>query len=55
VIVNPETLKVNAIIDWESAGFYPAFFMRVGPSVTLEGEVNDEDRLLDVMIENELS
>jgi hypothetical protein len=26
VIVDPETLKVNAIIDWEYAGFYPAQF-----------------------------
>ena len=26
VIVNPETLKVNAIIDWGYAGFYPAQF-----------------------------
>lgn len=42
-----------------SYGFYPAeferkFFKRVGPSVTLEGEENDEDKLLDIMIENEL-
>jgi hypothetical protein len=33
--VNPETLKVNAIINWGYAGFYPAqfegkFFYRVG-------------------------
>jgi hypothetical protein len=28
--------------------------MRVVRSVALEGEVNDEDRLLDVMIEDEL-
>lgn len=59
VIVDPTTLKVNAIIDWEYAGFYPEtfernFFTRVGPSVALEGEVNDENRLLDVMIENEM-
>ena len=26
VIVNPSTLKVNAIIDWEYAGFYPVEF-----------------------------
>jgi thiamine kinase-like enzyme len=24
--VNPETLKVNAIINWGYAGFYPAQF-----------------------------
>jgi hypothetical protein len=41
------------------AGFYPQefegmFFRRPGPSVALEGEVNDEDRLLNIMIENEM-
>jgi aminoglycoside phosphotransferase len=59
VIVDPETLKVKAIIDWEYAGFYPEefegmFFRRPGPSVALEGEVNDEDRLLNIMVENEM-
>jgi thiamine kinase-like enzyme len=59
VIVDPVTLKVKAVIDWEYAGFYPAqfegnFFERVGPSVAQKGEENDEDRLLDIMIENEL-
>ncbi|KAM5441511.1 hypothetical protein MferCBS31731_003582 [Microsporum ferrugineum] len=58
VIVDPETLKVRAIIDWEYAGFYPEefegrFYRRPGPSVALEGEVNDEGRLLDMMTENE--
>ena len=58
VIVNPETLKVNAIIDWEYAGFYPEqferkFYKRTGPSVALDGEVNDEERLLDIMTEHE--
>jgi hypothetical protein len=57
VIVDPVTLKVKAILDWEYAGFYPEqfegkFFKRVGPSVALDGEENDEDRLLDIMIEN---
>ena len=59
VIVDPVTLKVKAILDWEYAGFYPEqferkFFKRVGPSIALEGEENDADRLLDIMIENEL-
>lgn len=59
IIVDPETLKVKAIIDWEYAGFYPQefegmFFRRPGPSVALEGEVNDEDRLLNIMLENEM-
>jgi hypothetical protein len=36
VIVNPETLEVRAILDWEHAGFWPEFFegeiyTRVGP------------------------
>ena len=57
VIVDPLTLKVKAILDWEYAGFYPEqfegnFFERVGPSVALGGEENDEGRLLDIMIEN---
>lgn len=58
VIVDPETLKVKAIIDWEYAGFFPEefegmFFRRPGPSVALEGEFNDEKQLLDIMYENE--
>jgi aminoglycoside phosphotransferase (APT) family kinase protein len=41
VIVDPETLKIKAIIDWEYAGFYPEFFegkfyLRPGPSDALE-------------------
>lgn len=36
VIVDPQTLKINAIIDWEYAGFFPPYFEapfyeRVGP------------------------
>lgn len=58
VIVNPETLKINAIIDWEYAGFFPEefegmFFRRPGPSIALDGEVNDEEQLLKIMYENE--
>lgn len=58
VIVDPATLKVKAVIDWEYAGFYPIefeglFFRRPGPSVALEGEVNDEDDLVDAMLKNE--
>jgi thiamine kinase-like enzyme len=26
VIVDPDTLKINSIIDWEYGGFYPAHF-----------------------------
>ncbi|OAR00845.1 hypothetical protein LLEC1_04738 [Akanthomyces lecanii] len=58
VIVDPETLKVRAIVDWEYAGFFPQefegmFFRRPGPSVALDGEVNDEEQLLKIMYENE--
>ncbi|KAJ5172216.1 hypothetical protein N7492_004809 [Penicillium capsulatum] len=51
IIVNPETLKINAIVDWEYAGFYPAYFeasfwTRAGPSVALDGEEDDVARLV---------
>ena len=56
VIVTPSTLKVNAIIDWEYAGFYPVefeglFLRRPRPSVGLEGEVDDTHELVHVMLE----
>ena len=43
VIVDPHTLKIKAIIDWEFGGFWPAWFERAfwersGPSTILEGE-----------------
>lgn len=58
VIVDPVTLKVKAVIDWEYAGFYPEefegmYFHRPGPSVALDGADNDEARLLDIMHKNE--
>jgi aminoglycoside phosphotransferase (APT) family kinase protein len=53
ILVDPSTLKITAIVDWEYAGFYPArfempFYTRVGPSVALEdkGEVDDSAELL---------
>ncbi|KAK3292985.1 kinase-like domain-containing protein [Chaetomium fimeti] len=51
VIVDPNTLKITAIIDWEYAGFYPAnfempFYRRDGPSVARKGEVDDSAALL---------
>jgi aminoglycoside phosphotransferase (APT) family kinase protein len=54
VIVDETTLKVNAILDWEYAGFFPpefdgAFYLRPGPSVALEGEENDVPKLLEVL------
>lgn len=58
VIVDPVTLKIKAIIDWEYAGFFPAefegtFFRRPRPSFALNGEVNDEKHLLHIMHEHE--
>ncbi|KAK4033040.1 kinase-like domain-containing protein [Parachaetomium inaequale] len=54
IIVNPETLKIAAIVDWEYAGFYPeyfefAFYRRKGPSVALGEEEDDTDKLLDFL------
>jgi serine/threonine protein kinase len=58
IIVDPVSLKINAIIDWEYAGFYPEYFeghfyKRVGagitPSVALEGELDDVPKLLDFL------
>jgi hypothetical protein len=40
--------------DFIPRSLKPCFFRRPGPSVALEGEVNDEDRLLNIMIENEM-
>lgn len=49
IIVDPETLKINAIIDWEYGRFWPEWFERPywerkGPSVALEGEEDDIER-----------
>ncbi|KAI0056442.1 kinase-like protein [Artomyces pyxidatus] len=54
VLVDEETLKITAIIDWEYAGFYPrefeaAFFKRRGPSAALKGEEDDVPRLLTLL------
>ncbi|KAI0045348.1 kinase-like protein [Auriscalpium vulgare] len=56
IFVDEQTLKITAIIDWEYAGFYPkefeaAFWKRPGPGVALEGEENDEERLLAILDE----
>ncbi|KAG6009850.1 hypothetical protein E4U43_008663 [Claviceps pusilla] len=52
VLVDPKTLKITAIIDWEFAGFYPpwfegAFWKREGPSCALEGEEDDVQKCRD--------
>jgi aminoglycoside phosphotransferase (APT) family kinase protein len=54
VPVDETTLKINAIIDWEYAGFFPpefdgAFYSRPGPSAALEGEEDDVPKLLEVL------
>lgn len=56
IIVDPETLKIKAIIDWEYAGFYPGFFegrfyTRPGPSDALEkyNEKSDTAKLLEFL------
>jgi serine/threonine protein kinase len=51
VIVDPVSLKIRAIIDWEYAGFFPVFFdrrffVREGPSVAMEGEEDDSMALI---------
>jgi tRNA A-37 threonylcarbamoyl transferase component Bud32 len=51
IIVDPDTLKINAILDWEYSGFYPEYFeghfwTRWGPSGAIKDEVDDTDRLL---------
>jgi hypothetical protein len=51
IMVDPRTLKITGILDWEYAGFYPerferAFYTRLGPSVPVNGEVDDAAELL---------
>lgn len=51
VVVDPETLKINAIIDWEYAGFFRPhfefpFYNRLGPSAAINDELADSSELL---------
>lgn len=51
VIVDPDTLKIRAIIDWEYAGFFPPhfefpFYNRLGPSSAINDEIDDSLDLL---------
>jgi len=55
VIVDPNTLKINAIIDWEYGGFWPEWFeqpywKRKGPGAPLEGEEDDRDKCRDWLL-----
>lgn len=57
VLVDPETLKITAIIDWEFGGFWPEWFEREfwtrrGNSYALEGEVDDSERCREWLVEN---
>ncbi|KAF4462084.1 kinase-like domain [Fusarium albosuccineum] len=54
VIVDPDTLKIRAIIDWEYAGFFPPrfeypFYNRLGPSSAINDEVDDSLDLLEFL------
>jgi aminoglycoside phosphotransferase (APT) family kinase protein len=54
IIVDEETLKINGIIDWEYAGFYPkefegAYYERRGPAGAMEGEIDDVSSLLSIL------
>lgn len=51
VIVDPDSSKIKAIIDWEYAGFFPPefdypFYTRLGPSAAINGETDDSSALL---------
>lgn len=54
VIVDPATLKIKAIIDWEYAGCFPPefdkpYYKRLGASVPLGDEVDDVDEQIAIM------
>lgn len=54
IIVDPDTLKIKAIVDWEYAGFYPPafewpFYKRLGPSSAIYDERDDSLELLDFL------
>jgi aminoglycoside phosphotransferase (APT) family kinase protein len=54
IVVDPDTLKINAILDWEYGGFFPSnfemhFFNRPGPSVALGNELDDSLELLQLL------
>ena len=60
VIVDPNTLKINAIIDWEYSGFYPEFFeapfyRRLGLSAAIHGEVDDTPKLIQFLTSHQVA
>ena len=55
IIVDPQSLRIHGIIDWEYAGFFPpefegAYYRRVGPSVALGDEPDDAESLYEVLL-----
>jgi hypothetical protein len=57
VLVDPKTLKITAIIDWEFGGFWPEWFERPfwarrGNSYALEGEEDDTERCREWLMVN---
>ena len=59
VIVDPETLKIEAIIDWEYAGFYPEFFeapiyTRHGPYAQVTNDSKKASRMLSFLQSREV-
>lgn len=57
VLVDPETLKITAIIDWEFGGFWPEWFEREfwtrrGNSYALEGEEDDSEQCREWLVAN---
>lgn len=54
IIVDPTTLKINAIIDWEYSGFWPEFFEfpfynRPGFQAPTKDEIDNTRQLLDFL------
>ncbi|KAG8415314.1 hypothetical protein J3459_011149 [Metarhizium acridum] len=57
IIVNPISLRIVAILNWESGGFWPkwfemAFWERAGPDAVLEGEVDNTQRCREWLLKN---
>ncbi|KAF9483162.1 hypothetical protein BDN70DRAFT_852222 [Pholiota conissans] len=54
VLVDADTFKITAILDWEYSGFFPVefeapFYLRPGPSAALDGEKDDVGELLQIL------
>lgn len=54
ILVDPTTLKITAIIDWEYSGFWPEYFefpfyTRRGPSVAIKDEIDDTHHLVNFL------